>query len=237
MKKHRRLALGLLAALSLFAASGQGTASANENGEPSPSWVTQLPEAQDAQQLLVVAAYDLSTAWVSLHEREEDGSWRMLMTTPGFIGREGLGKTQEGDGKTPVGCFGFDAAFGIAPDPGCALPYVQVDEYSYWSGDEREGMRYNELVDIRDLPELDLSRSEHLIDAVSSYQYCLNISYNPDGVPGLGSAIFLHCLSPNRPFTSGCVAIPEEQMRLVMHLVREDCLVRIDSLENLGGSF
>ena len=62
------------------------------------------------------------------------------MTTPGFIGKSGLGKTKEGDGKTPVGTFHFNATFGIADDPGCKIPYTKVDDDTYWSGDQREGM-------------------------------------------------------------------------------------------------
>ncbi|MBO5514825.1 MAG: hypothetical protein J5963_01835, partial [Schwartzia sp.] len=69
-----------------------------------------------------------TTAWVSMHEKDQEGNWRVVMTTPGFIGKEGLGKTQEGDGRTPVGTFRFNAAFGIAEDPGCAIPYTRVDK-------------------------------------------------------------------------------------------------------------
>ena len=140
-----------------------GIASAAER-ETSPDWVQNLPQAKTAKQLFVVAGVGKTTAWVSMHERDTDGNWRMLMTTPGFIGREGLGKTKEGDGKTPVGTFRFNAAFGIAKDPGCAIPYTQVDENIYWSGDGRPGMKYNEMVDIRELSGLDTNASEHIAD-------------------------------------------------------------------------
>jgi L,D-peptidoglycan transpeptidase YkuD (ErfK/YbiS/YcfS/YnhG family) len=203
----------------------------------SPEWVTKLEAAQDASQLFVVAAYGQTTAWVSMHQKGSDGKWYMVMTTPGFIGRNGLGKTKEGDGMTPVGTFRFNAAFGIAEDPGCSIPYRQVDDNIYWSGDVREGMRYNEMVDIRDYPDLDRENSEHIIEYTRHYQYCLNISYNEECVPGAGSAIFLHCFGPNKPYTGGCVAIPENQMRVVMRSARPDCVVVIDTLENLGGSF
>ncbi len=217
-------------------------ASLTEMLSESPDWVVSLPEAEDAEQLLIVGNYEETTAWVSMHEKvysEEDpeGTWQMIMTTPGFIGKKGLGKTKEGDAKTPVGTFGFNAAFGIAADPGCAIPYKQVDDDDYWSGDIREGMHYNEMVDIKDYPDLDTENSEHIIDYTRQYQYCLNIDYNKEGTPGEGSAIFLHCLGPYKPYTGGCVAIPENQMRFVMQHVRPDCRVVIETLENLGGSF
>ena len=205
----------------------------------SPDWVGKLDAAGDAKQMLIVAAFsaDATDAWISLHEKQSDGSWHMVMTSPGFIGKNGLGKTREGDAKTPVGIFHFNRAFGIADDPGCAIPYVKVDQDTYWSGDPRDGYRYNELVNLKDLPGLDLESgdSEHIIDYPYHYQYCLNISYNEEGTPGLGSAIFLHCLAPAKPFTGGCVSIPEDHMRFVMQKVDGSTAFVIDTYEALSG--
>lgn len=201
--------------------------------EDSPEWVSSLKEAADAGQLFVIAGVGQTTAYVSMHEKMEDGSWKMIMSTPGYIGKKGLGKEKEGDAKTPVGTFGFTRAFGIAEDPGCRLDYHQVGEDDYWSGDGREGCHYNEMVSIKDLPDLNTEDSEHLIDYTSEYQYCLNISYNKDGTPGLGSAIFLHCLGAQRPFTGGCVAIPQDKMITVLQNVSQDCVVVIGSVKDL----
>ena len=205
--------------------------------EASPEWAVAQAEKAGAKQILIVAAYEKTTAWVSMHEQDENGEWKMIMSTPGFIGKNGLGKTREGDALTPVGVFSFNRAFGIAPDPGCAIEYVQADENTYWSGDGREGMRYNELVSLADYPDLNLEDSEHIVDYTYQYQYCLNISYNAEGTPGLGSAIFLHCFGDRKPYTGGCVSIPLEQMLFVMRRVSPDCAVVIDSLENLNGTF
>ena len=123
-----RLLAGILALISIFSISSLAVTSASAAttddvsttamlGE-SPKWVTDLPAAKTSDQLFVVAAYDKTTAWVSMHEKDADGKWQMIMSTPGYIGKNGLGKTKEGDGKTPVGTFGFNAAFGIADDPG-----------------------------------------------------------------------------------------------------------------------
>ncbi|MBR0284761.1 MAG: L,D-transpeptidase family protein [Selenomonadaceae bacterium] len=205
--------------------------------EASPQWVAQLADAQKAKQLFVAAGVGKTTAWISLHEKDSDGKWQQLMTTPGFIGREGLGKTKEGDGKTPVGIFRFDAAFGLAPDPGCAIPYTQVDGNIYWSGDTRPGMMYNQMVDIRQCPGLDKKNSEHIADYTTHYVYCLNVSYNDKNIPGKGSAIFVHCFAPAKPYTGGCISLPKDKMLFLMQTVRPDCVVVIDSLENLGGTF
>ncbi len=234
------LAVLLLAAVLSACAPDQTVGDYRGIDVVSPEWVGALDAAKDAKQLFIVAAFaeDATDAWISLHEKQSDGSWHMVMTTPGFIGKNGIGKTREGDAKTPVGVFHFNRAFGIADDPGCAIPYVKVDNDTYWSGDTCEGFRYNELVSLKDLPGLDIESgdSEHIIDYIYQYQYCLNISYNEEGAPGLGSAIFLHCFGPVKPFTGGCVAIPEDHMRFVMQHIDADTVVVINTYEALSGS-
>ncbi len=207
----------------------------------SPEWVTRLPQAQDenVKQLFIVAGLgmDKTTATISMHQRDESGAWKQILSTPGFVGKNGLcpdEEHREGCGQTPIGVYRFNKAFGIAADPGCAISYFQVDENTYWSGDPDR--QYNQMVDIRDVPDLTMDDSEHIVDYEYQYQYCLNISFNEDGTPGRGSAIFLHCFGPLKPYTGGCVALPENIMLLVMQNVREDCVVVIDTLDSLGGS-
>lgn len=236
MTKMRRLFATLIFCLTVVLSLGSISASQLEASEASPDWVKKLPAAQNANQLFIVAGVGETTAWVSLHEKDDKGQWQQVMTTPGYIGKKGLGKTQEGDAKTPVGVFHFNKAFGIAPDPGSIIPYTQVDENTYWSGDARPGMKYNEMVDIRKFPGLNKEDSEHIVDYTVHYVYCLNISYNEAGTPGKGSAIFLHCMAPMKPYTGGCVAIPQDKMRFVLQTVRPECVVLIDSLKNIAPS-
>ncbi len=202
--------------------------------EDSPEWVGELEQAADAEQIFIVAGIGETTATASMHQKDSDGNWKQIMSSPCFIGKKGLEKTKEGDAKTPVGTFHFTRAFGIADDPECGIDYYQVNEDDYWSGDQREGYHYNEMVNINDYPDLDTENSEHLVDYDREYQYCLNISYNEEGTPGLGSAIFLHCMGPVKPYTGGCVALPKDQMVIVMQNVQKDCVVVIDSLKTLS---
>ena len=123
----------------------------------SPEWVANLPAAQDADQLFVVAAMgmDKTTAYITMHQKDDSGAWQQILSTPGFVGRNGMcfdADRAEGCGQTPIGVYHFNKAFGIAADPGCALPYIQVDDNIYWSGDPDR--QYNEMVDIRDVPDL-----------------------------------------------------------------------------------
>ncbi|MBR5383031.1 MAG: hypothetical protein IK133_04345 [Clostridia bacterium] len=208
---------------------------------PSPEWVAALPAAQDdnVKQLFIVAGIgmDKTTATISMHQRDESGAWMQILSTPGFVGKRGLcldEEHKEGCAQTPIGVYHFNKAFGIAEDPGCAISYFQVNENTYWSGDPERF--YNQMVDIRDVPDLVMDDSEHIVHYEYEYQYCLNISFNEEGTPGRGSAIFLHCFGQYKPWTGGCVAVPENIMKLIMQNVHEDCVVVIDTLENLGGS-
>ena len=209
---------------------------------PSPEWVRALPAARDenVNQLFIVAGLgmDGTSAAVSLHQRNESGEWTRILSTPGLTGKNGLcmdADHAEGCAQTPIGTYRFNAAFGIAEDPGCAFPYLQVDDDMYWSGDYDHS--YNKMVRLSETPDLNVENSEHIVDYEYEYQYCLNISFNEEGTPGRGSAIFLHCLSPEKPYTGGCVAIPENIMKLVMQQVRPDCVVLIDTMESMNASF
>ena len=173
----------------------------------SPKWVRSLPEARDkaVDQLIVVAASGMNSSdcIVSMHERNSDGDWVQIFSVTGYVGVDGMVYDEdryEGCGRTPIGTYTFTKAFGIAPDPGCAIPYIELTDDLYWSGDYNE--HYNQMVSINDYPDLDTSNSEHLVDYDPAYQYCLNIGFNRECAAGRGSAIFLHCFG-NNPYTMG----------------------------------
>ncbi|MGI6264056.1 MAG: L,D-transpeptidase family protein [Acutalibacteraceae bacterium] len=199
----------------------------------SPAWVTALDAAKDARQLIVVAGVDKTTAYVTMHEKDGGGKWRQIIATPGFIGLDGLGGANIHDSYTPVGTFTIDKAFGLADDPGCQMPYTKVDESYYWSGDEKH--RFNELVNIRDVPDLDTENSERIADYDYAYQYVLNMGYNAECEPQKGFAFFLHCFRVNRTYTGGCVGVPENIMKFIMQHIKPGCKITIDSLEKMGG--
>ena len=223
----RKIFLGLVALIMFVSQTAMAAT-------PSPQWVKNLPAAKTSEQMVVVAGIQGTTAWISMHEKNSAGEWEQIMTTPGFIGKNGLGKVKEGDRKTPVGTFKFDYALGIAPDPGCAIPYVQVNEHHYWSGDWNH--KYNQFVDDRTAPaNFDKGNSEHLIDYNPDYVYVLNMGYNSACVPGKGAALFMHCFGDFKPWTGGCVGLPEDKMLFVMQHVKLGCACVIDSLQNLGG--
>lgn len=204
----------------------------------SPKWVRSLPEARDkaVDQLIVVAASGMNSSdcIVSMHERNSDGDWVQLFSVTGYVGVDGMVYDEdryEGCGRTPIGTYTFTKAFGIAPDPGSAIPYIELTDDLYWSGDYNE--HYNQMVSINDYPDLDTSNSEHLVDYDPAYQYCLNIGFNRECAAGRGSAIFLHCFG-NNPYTMGCVAVSEDTMVEILQRVEPNCVIVIDTVSSLG---
>ncbi len=197
----------------------------------SPAWISELKAAEDAQQLAIVSGTKGSHARFSFHEKNSAGEWEEIIACPAFVGKKGWGKTREGDMKTPTGVYTFTLAFGIEDDPGCPMGYVKVDDSHYWVGDSKSDV-YNQFISTREYDDFRKKDSEHIIDYTTAYKYCLNISYNDDGEPGKGSAIFLHCQTKNK-FTAGCVAIPEEAMIEVLRHVKDECVVVMDTGKNI----
>ena len=200
----------------------------------SPKWLKKLDAAKDCDQLIVVAGVGKSTCYVSMHEKDKNGKWKMILQAPGYVGLEGMGKADSYHAITPIGTFTIDKAFGIADDPGCKMEYTKVTEDDYWSGDTRKGMHFNEFVSIKDLPNLDLEESEHIIDYTYEYTYCLNMGYNSECDPEAGSCFFFHCMSIVKPYTGGCVAVNEAVMKQIMQKVKNGCKITINKVDALG---
>ena len=190
-----------------------------------------IKAAEDADQLVIVSGTKGSNANFYFYEKNSDGEWEEIISCPAYIGKKGWGKTREGDMKTPCGVYTFTMAFGINEDPGCVMGYTQVDDTHYWNGDSNSE-KYNQFVSARDYNNFNKKDSEHIIDYSLAYKYCLNISYNEEGTPKKGSAIFLHCFTKNK-FTGGCVAIPEEKMIEVLRHVKDSCVVVMDEAKNI----
>jgi len=219
-------------------ASASGTDGLHFTNQPvreSPEWVTKLDAAKDADQLIVVAGVGDTTAYITMHEKDKNGKWQQIISTPGFIGSDGLGEANIHDGYTPVGTFTVGPAFGIGDDPGCPMGYTKVDDTYYWSGDTREGMGFNTLVSTKDLPDLDTKESEHIIEVEYPYYYCLDMGYNTEGVVEKGFAFLMHCFGTAEPYTEGCVAVPEDIMKFILQHIEKGCKITIDTLENFGG--
>lgn len=210
---------------------------AKQEIKPSPEWVKNLDVAKDEnnKQFIIVAGVDKSTAYITMHERNDKGEWEQIIATPGFIGLQGLGTANIEETYTPIGTFTIDKTFGLAPDPGCQMEYTQVSEEAYWCGDSRDGMPFNKLININDYPNVDTEECEHIADYDYAYRYVLNMGYNSENIPQNGFAFFLHSFRVNRPYTGGCVAVPESVMKFIMQHIKDGCKIKLDYLDAMGG--
>ena len=61
--------------------------------------------AKDTSQLIVVSANGSNYATVSMHTKGSDGYWADNYSVTGRVGKNGIGKTSEGDKKNSNGCL------------------------------------------------------------------------------------------------------------------------------------
>ena len=110
---------------------------------------------------------------------------------------------------TPEGVYPLTQAFGVAPDPGTDLPYVQVDASHYWV-DDPNSQYYNQFVSTNEV-EMDWASAER-----GGLYLCLCLRrrdrLQPRLHPWSRFGILLHC-STGEP-TFGCVSVPSEDMLL-----------------------
>lgn len=146
--------------------------------------------------------------------------------TMAHIGKNGVTtEKKEGDGKTPIGEFESGVMLGthlnIKNING--LKYMQITKDMYWV-DDSKSRYYNQLVDISEV-EKDWNSAEHLIDYPIQYEYLIEIKTNPNNIPGMGSAIFLHCTN-NRP-TAGCIAVDRKTMQKLIENINKQTKIKI----------
>jgi L,D-peptidoglycan transpeptidase YkuD (ErfK/YbiS/YcfS/YnhG family) len=144
------------------------------------------------------------------------------------IGRGGLAwAKREGDGATPVGTFALRCLL-YRPDrlaaPHTGLMASPIHPSDGWSDDPRD-MLYNQAVPLpHPYSHERLWRDDGLYDVI------VPLGYNDDPpVPGLGSAIFLHCARDDYGPTEGCVAIDRADLLRLVAECGPDTVMEISS--------
>jgi L,D-peptidoglycan transpeptidase YkuD (ErfK/YbiS/YcfS/YnhG family) len=140
------------------------------------------------------------------------------LRVPCALGRAGTVRAKrEGDGATPVGCFGLVNVFYRAdrvPRPATRLAAAPLRPDLGWCDDPAE-RRYNHPVRLPfPAGHERLWRDDRLYDVVVVLDYNLA---RPR--PGLGSAIFLHLAAPGFAPTAGCIAVAPDAMRRLLALI------------------
>ncbi len=166
---------------------------------------------------------DRRSATLFLLSKNNHDDWRIALKCKAVLGMNGLGKTREGDAKTPTGDFGMVRTLGVKDDPGSLIPYTKLTDTMYLCSDREY---YNQFIDISKVSHICSSKSEHLISYQPQYNYALIFDYNKENVYGKGSAIFLHCFG-SYPYTLGCIAISEENMIKILKTVDKNARICI----------
>lgn len=236
MMKKKRLA-GMLGAALLAAGLAGQVYGAQKTGPGVKSDVKDMQNqpiaasfqaAQETDQIILVTGDGSGSSRVTVSYFKKNGTegWSEVFAVPGYCGYNGItGDKKEGDRKTPSGDYRFNLAFGIYENPDSVMPYRKVKSTDYWV-DDSSSPYYNKLVDTA-VTAKSWNSAEHLSKIVPQYHYVLSLDYNSSCVPGQGSAIFLHGYHTTKTWTEGCVAIPEEQMKLLLQNVDENSRIII----------
>ena len=208
------------------------------------------PIPDDSRQLIVVVTPGWTATSGTLYrfERESDG-WRPIgPRVDVVVGRAGLGwgrglhlpintspLKREGDGRAPAGVFALTEAFGYAPQDSVEtrLPYLRATP-DLECVDDVESAFYNQVVDRRRVDQ-DWTSHEEMRRRDVLYRRGVVVAHNASpAVPAGGSCIFLHVWRGPLSTTSGCTAMPEENLEeVIAWLDRESSpvLVQLPSAE------
>ena len=130
-------------------APNENSSASLESSGSSLVLVSSLSAARKYSQLIIVSC-DGGEAQISMYKNSGDSStWNQILSSPGYIGSDGVGQASEDSCHTPQGIYGFTMAFGNLPDPGSAIPYTQTDANSYWV-DDPDSLFYNRFVYVTD---------------------------------------------------------------------------------------
>ena len=198
-------------------------------------WTGQArPDPGGARQLVVVTtpAWDSVSGTLRRYARASASApWRAIGgPVPIVVGQTGLAwgddavgrrrdpRKREGDGKSPAGRFPLHTAFGFAPPSSVEwvrLPYVPLGAGTECV-DDTASVHYNTVVDRGGVPRVDWASAERM-RAIDLYRLGVVVGYNARPVRrGRGSCIFLHIWrSPGSP-TSGCTAMPADDLETIV---------------------
>jgi L,D-peptidoglycan transpeptidase YkuD (ErfK/YbiS/YcfS/YnhG family) len=143
----------------------------------------------------------------------------------GRSGRIAAELKREGDGATPAGAWPVRRALWRAdrlarPDTALVLDPIGPDDG--WC-DDPEDPAYNRPVR---LPWP--GRCETLTREDGLYDIVVVLGHNDDPpVPGLGSAIFLHCASPDYRPTEGCIAIARDDLMALLKVLKAGDVIEV----------
>lgn len=174
-------------------------------------------QLENVSQLLVVfneKPESFTAVFVALEKKGKNWVVKQNPIEAG-IGKNGFAlpnQKVEGDGKSPTGIFKLGKLFSYEKQFNTLLENQQTTKEDKWI-DDVNSPDYNKHV----IGATEAKSYENLLLNTDVYKYCTVIEYNTNPVvKGKGSAIFFHLALKPASFTSGCVAIQEEFMKVML---------------------
>ena len=175
-------------------------------------------QLENVKQLLIVYNYkpeSFNAVFVALEKKGKNWEVKQEPIAAG-IGKNGFAlpnQKVEGDGKSPTGIFKLGKLFSYEKQLNTLLENQQTTKDDKWI-DDVNSPDYNKHI----IGATEAKSYENLLLNSDAYKYCTVIEYNTNPVvKGKGSAIFFHLAVKPTSFTSGCVAIEEEYMKLMVN--------------------
>jgi L,D-peptidoglycan transpeptidase YkuD (ErfK/YbiS/YcfS/YnhG family) len=133
-----------------------------------------------------------------------DGVWQKVGDSWSVnIGRNGIDKREEGDGKSPTGYFELLDVYGYQ-DVNTSMPFF-ISTKDTICVDDANSRYYNRIVDAENVKK-DFKSFEWMRRDDDLYEVVVTVGYNRANQPNRGSCIFLHIANGNKP-TAGCIAM------------------------------
>lgn len=133
---------------------------------------------------------------------------KVIFTTDVYVGKNGIGKTSEGDTKTPTGVLRPLRAFGIKPNPGTKMPYLNITPTTYACDDDCK--YYNKIIETANITDHQC-KGEEMYSYQPHYNYGIATDFNKECIWPEGSNIFIH-VKGSKPYTGGCISFDEDRM-------------------------
>ena len=126
-------------------------------------------------------------------------------------------RKREGDGRAPAGRFPLGSVFGFGASVSIAdlrMPYLPLRDGTECV-DDVASAHYNRVVDRGDVRRVDWTSAERM-RSIDLYRLGVMVEYNTRPVRrGRGSCIFLHIWREQGSPTSGCTAMPADDLETI----------------------
>ncbi|MCL2654126.1 MAG: hypothetical protein FWD65_00255 [Coriobacteriia bacterium] len=179
--------------------------------------VNAMKSLGNVRQLILVTAPSASSRSATIRTYQKTSSgWQLVSSMSGILGKNGLGKTREGDPRSPAGKYLVGMAFGEYSNPGTKLSYHLFKPGDIWVENPAYPAVYNTLQNVStSSPLWKDPANERMYYIRPYYNYGFVIKYNTARTPGVGSGIFFHG-DGGASYTAGCTATSQAHVVSVL---------------------